>query len=103
MLADRNPIIAIDIIENRIHRLLLRVPLLQILTELYSRVKGARGRWRCAVLGALYGLVECASSKILLSVARVVLAVSSFSYFDWPPSQLPLHIQLISCLSGDTY
>lgn len=50
--------------------------LLQILTELYSRVKGARGRWRCAVLGALYGLVECSSSKILLSVARVVLAVS---------------------------
>lgn len=50
---------------------------LQILTELYSRVKGARGRWRCAVLGALYGLVECSSSKILLSVARVVLAVST--------------------------
>lgn len=48
---------------------------LQILTELYSRVKGARGRWRCAVLGALYGLVECSSSRILLSVARVVLAV----------------------------
>lgn len=53
--------------------------LLQILTELYSRVKGARGRWRGAVLGALYGLVECVSSKILLSVARVVLAVSLYS------------------------
>lgn len=49
--------------------------ILQILTELYSRVRGARGKWRSAVLGALYGLVECTSSKILLSVARVVLAV----------------------------
>lgn len=48
----------------------------QILNELYSRVKGARGEWRSSVLGALYGLVECTSSKILLSVARVVLAVS---------------------------
>lgn len=46
-----------------------------ILTELYTRVKGARGSWRGAVLGALYGLVECTSAKILLSVARVVLVV----------------------------
>ncbi|XP_059619203.1 armadillo repeat-containing protein 2 [Phlebotomus argentipes] len=46
-----------------------------ILTELYSRVKGARGGWRGAVLTALYGLVECASPKVLLAVARVVLAL----------------------------
>lgn len=49
----------------------------QILTELYTRVKGAKGNWRGAILGALYGLVECAASKILLAVARVVLAVSA--------------------------
>lgn len=47
----------------------------KILTELYLRVKGARGEWRGAVLGSLYGLVECESPKILLSVARVVLVV----------------------------
>lgn len=51
--------------------------LLQILTELYTRVKGARGDWRSSVLGSLYGLVECTSPKILLSVARVVLVVSN--------------------------
>ena len=39
-------------------------------------MKGAKGNWKGAVLGALYGLVECNSPKILLSVARVVLAVS---------------------------
>lgn len=47
-----------------------------ILTELYTRVKGARGEWRGAVLGALYGLVESTSPRILVSVARVVLVVS---------------------------
>ncbi|XP_055532116.1 armadillo repeat-containing protein 2 [Wyeomyia smithii] len=47
-----------------------------ILGELYSRVKGAKGSWRGAVLGALYGLVESNSPKILLSVARVVLALN---------------------------
>lgn len=47
-----------------------------ILAELYTRVKGARGEWRGAVLGALYGLVECAAARILVSVARVVLVVS---------------------------
>lgn len=52
-----------------------------ILSELYTRVKGARGGWRGAVLGALYGLVECTSAKILLAVARVVLAVSSLKTF----------------------
>lgn len=54
-----------------------------ILSELYTRVKGARGGWRGAVLGALYGLVECTSAKILLAVARVVLAVSSFKHFSY--------------------
>lgn len=39
-------------------------------------MKGAKGSWRGAVLGALYGLVEANSAKVLLSVARVVLAVS---------------------------
>lgn len=48
------------------------------MTELYTRVKGARGEWRGAVLGALYGLVECTSPKILVSVARVVLVVSTY-------------------------
>lgn len=47
-----------------------------ILAELYTRVKGARGEWRGAVLGALYGLVECTAARILVSVARVVLVVS---------------------------
>jgi hypothetical protein len=57
--------------------------LLQILNELYSRIKGARGEWRSFVLGALYGLVECTSSKVLLSVARVVLAVSVLLVCDF--------------------
>ncbi|XP_055621594.1 armadillo repeat-containing protein 2 isoform X2 [Toxorhynchites rutilus septentrionalis] len=47
-----------------------------ILGELYMRVKGSKGSWRGAVLGALYGLVEANSAKILLSVARVVLALN---------------------------
>nr|XP_029730291.1 armadillo repeat-containing protein 2 [Aedes albopictus] len=47
-----------------------------ILGELFSRVKGSKGSWRGAVLGALYGLVEANSAKILLSVARVVLALN---------------------------
>lgn len=54
-----------------------------ILTELYTRVKGAKGNWRGAVLGALYGLVECSSAKVLLGVARVVLAVRMINeYFQ---------------------
>lgn len=31
---------------------------------------------RSTILSALYGLVECNSAKILLSVARAVLAVN---------------------------
>ncbi|XP_031626541.1 armadillo repeat-containing protein 2 isoform X2 [Contarinia nasturtii] len=46
-----------------------------ILTELYTRVKGVRNDWRSSILSALYGLVECTSAKILLSVARVVLVL----------------------------
>ncbi|CRL05014.1 CLUMA_CG018042, isoform A [Clunio marinus] len=49
--------------------------LYMILLELYSRVKETKGSWRSAILGALYGLVECNSPKILLAVARVVLAL----------------------------
>jgi hypothetical protein len=54
--------------------------------ELYTRVKGAKGNWKGAVLGALYGLVECNSPKVLLSIARVVLAVSillNLFYLDY--------------------
>ncbi|XP_062560738.1 armadillo repeat-containing protein 2-like [Armigeres subalbatus] len=47
-----------------------------ILGKLFSRVKGAKGSWRGAVLGALYGLVEANSARILLSVARVVFALN---------------------------
>uniref|UniRef100_A0A182JG96 Armadillo repeat-containing protein 2 n=1 Tax=Anopheles atroparvus TaxID=41427 RepID=A0A182JG96_ANOAO len=47
----------------------------KILNELYARTKGSRGSWRGAVLGALYGLVESSSPKILLSVACVVFAL----------------------------
>ncbi|XP_058065768.1 armadillo repeat-containing protein 2 [Anopheles bellator] len=47
-----------------------------ILDELFVRVKGSKGSWRGAVLGALYGLVEASSPKILLSVACVVLAMN---------------------------
>jgi hypothetical protein len=44
------------------------------LSEIYSRVKGVKSN-RGQILGALYGLVECNSPKILLGVARVVLAL----------------------------
>uniref|UniRef100_A0A182P618 Armadillo repeat-containing protein 2 n=1 Tax=Anopheles epiroticus TaxID=199890 RepID=A0A182P618_9DIPT len=47
-----------------------------ILNELYVRVKDSRGSWRGSVLGALYGLVEASSSKILLLVASIVLAMN---------------------------
>lgn len=53
----------------------IKINLFQILLELYTRVKGSKGTWRSAILGALYGLVECNSPKILLTVARVVLAL----------------------------
>lgn len=70
-----------------------------ILSELYTRVKGARGGWRGAVLGALYGLVECTSAKILLAVARVVLAVSFYLIFNNKSKQLKkLLFQL--CVTG---
>jgi armadillo repeat-containing protein 2 len=52
----------------------LKFPL-QILSELYLRVKATKGGTKGAILGALYGLVECQSSKILLAVARVVLGL----------------------------
>lgn len=49
----------------------------QILLELYTRVhKQERNFKRAFILGGLYGLVECTSPRILLAVARVVLAVS---------------------------
>uniref|UniRef100_A0A182R2T2 Armadillo repeat-containing protein 2 n=1 Tax=Anopheles funestus TaxID=62324 RepID=A0A182R2T2_ANOFN len=47
-----------------------------ILHELHVRVKDSKGSWRGAVLGALYGLVEAASSKILLLVSSIVLAMN---------------------------
>ncbi|XP_053665003.1 armadillo repeat-containing protein 2 [Anopheles marshallii] len=47
-----------------------------VLHELYVRVKDSKGSWRGAVLGALYGLVEASSSKILLLVASIVLAMN---------------------------
>ncbi|XP_058122747.1 armadillo repeat-containing protein 2 [Anopheles ziemanni] len=47
-----------------------------ILDEIYARTKGSKGNWRGAVLGALYGLVESSSPKILLSVACVVFAIN---------------------------
>ncbi|KFB43495.1 hypothetical protein ZHAS_00011300 [Anopheles sinensis] len=47
-----------------------------ILDEIYARTKGSKGSWRGAVLGALYGLVESSSPKILLSVACVVFAIN---------------------------
>ncbi|XP_028897175.2 armadillo repeat-containing protein 2 [Zeugodacus cucurbitae] len=47
-----------------------------ILAELYMRVrKNEKHYKRGFILGGLYGLVECASPKILLGVARVVLAL----------------------------
>lgn len=52
----------------------------QILTELYTRIGIEHNDWRSSILSSLYGLVECTSAKILLSVARVVLVVT-FLYF----------------------
>ncbi|XP_055905580.1 armadillo repeat-containing protein 2 [Eupeodes corollae] len=46
-----------------------------ILLELYNRIRSTHGTWRSAVLGGLYGLVECTSPKILLAIARVVLGL----------------------------
>lgn len=48
-----------------------------ILQELHTRLREASGSWRGAVLSALYGLVECNSAKVLLAVAKVILAVSN--------------------------
>ncbi|SPP86576.1 armadillo repeat-containing protein 2 [Drosophila guanche] len=47
-----------------------------ILQELYTRVrKQERSFKRGFILGGLYGLVECTSPRVLLAVARVVLAL----------------------------
>ncbi|XP_017076984.1 armadillo repeat-containing protein 2 [Drosophila eugracilis] len=47
-----------------------------ILQELYTRVrKQERNFKRGFILGGLYGLVECSSPRVLLAVARVVLAL----------------------------
>ncbi|KAH8386475.1 hypothetical protein KR093_000780, partial [Drosophila rubida] len=47
-----------------------------ILQELYTRVrKQERHFKRAFILGGLYGLVECTSPRVLLAVARVVLAL----------------------------
>ena len=46
--------------------------------ELYSRVKGTLCN-RGAILGVLYGLVECNSPKILLAIARIVLSMNNIS------------------------
>ncbi|XP_002041952.2 armadillo repeat-containing protein 2 [Drosophila sechellia] len=47
-----------------------------ILQELYTRVrKQERNYKRGFILGGLYGLVECTSPRVLLAVARVVLAL----------------------------
>ncbi|KAH8238232.1 hypothetical protein KR032_001318 [Drosophila birchii] len=47
-----------------------------ILQELYTRVrKQERSFKRGFILGGLYGLVECSSPRVLLAVARVVLAL----------------------------
>ncbi|XP_064537102.1 armadillo repeat-containing protein 2 [Drosophila montana] len=47
-----------------------------ILLELYTRVhKQERNFKRAFILGGLYGLVECTAPRILLAVARVVLAL----------------------------
>lgn len=55
---------------------------LQILSELYNRVRKNEKHFKKGfILGGLYGLVECASPKILLAVARVVLAVSRPFFF----------------------
>lgn len=49
---------------------------MKILTELYTRVKDIDAERKSTILCALYGLVECTSARVLLCVARVVLAVS---------------------------
>ncbi|KAI8128073.1 Armadillo repeat-containing protein 2 [Lucilia cuprina] len=47
-----------------------------ILTELYNRVRKNEKHFKKGfILGGLYGLVESSSAKILLAVARVVLAL----------------------------
>lgn len=47
--------------------------------ELYDRVNGRERYFRQpAILGALYGLVECDSPNVLLGIARVILAVNKF-------------------------
>lgn len=61
---------------------------LQILLELYTRVrKQERNFKRAFILGGLYGLVECTAPRVLLAVARVVLAVSHIvgSFFLMQP------------------
>ncbi|XP_070490786.1 armadillo repeat-containing protein 2 [Chironomus tepperi] len=55
-----------------------QVHLNMILLELYSRVKGTQCN-RGAILGVLYGLVECNSPKILLAIARIVLSMNNIS------------------------
>jgi hypothetical protein len=52
-----------------------RLFMTQILLELYSRVRGTKSN-RGNILQSLYGLVECSSPKILLAIARVVLALN---------------------------
>lgn len=52
----------------------------QILTELYTRIGVEHSDWRSSILSSLYGLVECTSATILLSVARVVLVVTFLLY-----------------------
>lgn len=47
---------------------------LQILRELYARIKQIK-QSRSALLGAIYGLVECNSSKVLLLIAQIVLGM----------------------------
>lgn len=50
----------------------------QNLLELYERVNGRERYFRQpTILGALYGLVECDSPRILLGIARVILAVGT--------------------------
>lgn len=51
----------------------------QILIELYTRIGIEHNDWRSSILSSLYGLVECTSATILLSVARVVLVVKIYT------------------------
>uniref|UniRef100_A0A182QIB9 Armadillo repeat-containing protein 2 n=1 Tax=Anopheles farauti TaxID=69004 RepID=A0A182QIB9_9DIPT len=62
--------------DDKITTAIATVPERKILHELYVRVKGSKGSWRGAVLGALYGLVEVSSSRVLLLVASIVLAMN---------------------------